>query len=161
MAELIKQALASIYTRKDEEAAILKAEEELKRKKRIKLFDTSFTTQIRVKNTNWGPYKYDAGIATFMYQGVAVGQVDIPKGKAGMRSTKKINLEVSLSTNGLLSSSNLENELSSGVLTLSSQAKLTGKVELMLIMKKKKSANMDCTMKFDLSTKRVQSLECK
>lgn len=37
MAELIKQALASIYTRKDEEAAILKAEEELKRKKRIKL----------------------------------------------------------------------------------------------------------------------------
>jgi hypothetical protein len=209
MAELIKQALASIYTRKDEEAAILKAEEELKRKKRIKLltyigifivfqiivvtvfsltvmkvktpkvrlgtinvqrfdsapatssFDTSFTTQIRVKNTNWGPYKYDAGIATFMYQGVAVGQVDIPKGKAGMRSTKKINLEVSLSTNGLLSSSNLESELSSGVLTLSSQAKLTGKVELMLIMKKKKSANMDCTIKFDLSTKMVQSLECK
>ncbi|KAK9927106.1 hypothetical protein M0R45_024308 [Rubus argutus] len=209
MAELIKQALASIYTRKDEEAAILKAEEELKRKKRIKLFtyigifivfqiivitvfsltvmkvktpkvrlgtinvqrfnsapatpsfDTSFTTQIRVKNTNWGPYKYDAGIATFMYQGVAVGQVDFPKGKASMRSTKKINLEVSLSTNGLLSSSNLESELSSRVLTLSSQAKLTGKVELMLIMKKKKSANMDCTMKFDLSTKKVQSLECK
>ncbi|PRQ17561.1 putative Late embryogenesis abundant protein, LEA-14 [Rosa chinensis] len=125
------------------------------------LFNTSFTTQIRVKNTNWGPYKFDASIATFMYQGLPVGQVAIPKSKAGMRSTKKIDVTMSLSTNGLPSSSNLSTELNSGVLTLTSQAKLTGKVELMLIMKKKKSANMDCTIAFDLSTKTVKSLQCK
>ncbi|XP_062030399.1 uncharacterized protein LOC133746237 [Rosa rugosa] len=123
-------------------------------------FDTTFATQIRVKNTNWGPYKFDASVVTFMYQGAAVGQVAIPKSKAGMRSTKKINVEVSLNSEAL-QSTNLGSDLNSGVLTLTSQAKLTGKVELMLIMKKKKSANMDCTMKFDLSTKTVQSLECK
>ncbi|XP_062025737.1 late embryogenesis abundant protein At1g64065-like [Rosa rugosa] len=124
-------------------------------------FDTTFATQIRVKNTNWGAYKFDAGIATFMYQGVAVGQVSIPKSKAGMRSTKKINVEVSLNSNGLPSTSNLGSELSSGVLTLTSEAKLTGKVELMLIMKKKKAATMNCAMKVDLSTKTIQALECK
>ncbi|KAM5572329.1 hypothetical protein ABKV19_012410 [Rosa sericea] len=124
-------------------------------------FDTTFTTQIRVKNTNWGPYKFDAGTITFMYQGVAIGQVTVPKSKAGMRSTKKMNVEVTLNANGLPSSSNLGSELNSGVLTLNSQAKLTGKVELMLIMKKKKSATMDCTIAFDLSTKTVKSLECK
>ncbi|PRQ19953.1 putative Late embryogenesis abundant protein, LEA-14 [Rosa chinensis] len=124
-------------------------------------FDTTFTTQIRVKNTNWGPYKFDASTATFMYQGVAVGQVSIPKSKAGMRSTKKINVAVSLNTDGIPSSSTLGSELNSEILTLTSQAKLTGKVELMLIMKKKKAANMDCTMAFDLSTKMVKSLQCK
>ncbi|XP_050379123.1 uncharacterized protein LOC126796355 [Argentina anserina] len=124
-------------------------------------FNTRFTTQIRVKNKNWGPYKFDAGTATFMYQGVSVGQVTIPKSKVGMRSTKKIDVTMSLSTDGLPSSSTLSNELNSGVLTLTSQAKLTGKVELMLIMKKKKSASMDCTIAFDLSTKTVKSLQCK
>jgi hypothetical protein len=201
-------ASANGYSLKDEESATLHSEDELKRRKRIKLvmyigafivfqiivmtvfgltvmkvktpkvrlgginvlnlnsvpatpsFDTTFTTQIRVKNTNWGPYKFDAGIATFMYQGVVMGQVSIPKSKAGMRSTKKIDVTVSLNSNGLPSSS-LGSDMNGGILTLSSQAKLTGKVELMFIMKKKKSANMDCTIAFDLSSKTVQTLQCK
>jgi len=123
-------------------------------------FDAKFTTQIRIKNTNWGRYKFDASNVTFLYQGATVGQVDIPKSKAGMLSTKKVNVEVSLSSSSL-SSSNLGSELSSGVLTLNSAAKLTGKVELMLIMKKKKSSNMDCTIAFELSSKTLRSLQCK
>nr|XP_011465629.1 PREDICTED: uncharacterized protein LOC105351809 [Fragaria vesca subsp. vesca] len=126
-------------------------------------FDTTFNTQIRVKNTNWGPYKFDAGMVTFMYQGAPVGTVTslYPKGKAGMRGTKKINVNVSLNTAALPSGSTLSSELSGGVLTLTSKAKLTGKVELMLIMKKKKSASMNCTIQIDVSGKTVKSLECK
>ncbi|KAL6193745.1 hypothetical protein ACLB2K_034829 [Fragaria x ananassa] len=125
-------------------------------------FDTTFNTQIRVKNTNWGPYKFDQGVVTFMYQGMPVGTVVVPKGKAGMRGTKKINVNVRLNTAALpRSSSTLSTELSGGVLTLTSEAKLTGKVELMLIMKKKKSASMNCTIQIDVSGKTVKSLECK
>ncbi|KAL6177322.1 hypothetical protein ACLB2K_048848 [Fragaria x ananassa] len=104
--------------------------------------DTTFEAQLRIKNTNWGPYKFNAGTATFLYQGTAIGQVVIPKGKAGMRSTKKIDVEVSLNTNALPNSSALGTELSSGVLTLTSQVQLKGKVELMLIMKKNKNASI-------------------
>ncbi|KAM5572320.1 late embryogenesis abundant protein [Rosa sericea] len=124
-------------------------------------FSTTFNTQIRVKNTNWGPYKFDQGTVTFMYQGTSVGTVTVPKGKAGMRGTKKINVSVNLNTDSLATSSPLGSELSGGVLTLTSEAKLTGKVELMLIMKKKKSATMSCTIKIDVSRKTVNSLECK
>ncbi|XP_050379124.1 uncharacterized protein LOC126796356 [Argentina anserina] len=123
-------------------------------------FITSFTTQIWVKNTNWGPYMFDGSIATFLYQGVAVGQVLIPKSKAALHSTKKISVSVSLNTDELPSNSTLCSELNSGIMTLSSQAKLTGKVELMLIMKMKKSATMDCITAFDLSTKTVKSTQC-
>ncbi|PRQ18754.1 putative Late embryogenesis abundant protein, LEA-14 [Rosa chinensis] len=211
MAEKTDQAYpiapANGYTRSDGESLV--SEDELKRKKRIKLFtyigifivfqiivmtvlgltvmkvktpkarlgeinvqtlnsvsatpsfDAKFTTQIRIKNTNWGPYKFDAGSATFLYQGVTIGQVAIPKSKAGMLSTKKINVEVSVDTNALPSSSTLGSELNSGVLTLTSQVQLKGKVELMLIMKKNKNAAMDCTIAFDLSSKMVKTLHCK
>ncbi|XP_030955727.1 late embryogenesis abundant protein At1g64065-like [Quercus lobata] len=123
-------------------------------------FDLSFKTQVRVKNTNFGPYKFDSTIATFMYQGVTVGQVIIPKGKAGLRSTKKVGVTVNVNSNALPSTTNLGSELGAHVLTLNSHAKLSGKVELMFIMKKKKSAEMNCTMTIDLSTKAVQSMIC-
>ncbi|KAK9927089.1 hypothetical protein M0R45_024291 [Rubus argutus] len=124
-------------------------------------FDASFTTQIRVKNPNWGPFKFDASIATFSYQGVTLGQVLIQKSKAKMRSTKKIGVTVNLNSKALPSSSNLGSELKSGVLTLRSQAKLSGKVEIMSVTKKKKSAQMDCAIVFDLSKKAIQGMECE
>lgn len=124
-------------------------------------FDASFTTQIRVKNPNWGPFKFDASIATFSYQGVTLGQVLIQKSKAKMRSTKKIGVTVNLNSKALPSSSSLGSELKSGVLTLRSQAKLSGKVEIMSVTKKKKSAQMDCAIVFDLSKKAIQAMECE
>ena len=124
-------------------------------------FDLSFTTQVRVKNANFGPYKFDSTIATFMYQRVTVGQVTIPKGKAGLRSTKKVTVTVDVNSNALSSTTGLGSELGAGVLTLNGQAKLSGKVELMFVMKKKKSAEMNCTMTIEVSTKAVQSMNCK
>ena len=124
-------------------------------------FDLSFTTQVRVKNTNFGPYKYDGTNVTFMYQGVTVGQFTIPKGKAGFRSTKKVSVTVDVNSNALPSTTSLGSELGAGVLTLNSHAKLSGKVELMFVMKKKKSAEMNCNMTIVLSTKEVQALSCE
>ena len=84
-------------------------------------FDITFTTQVGVKNTNFGPYKYDSTNATFMYQGVTLGQVTIPNGKAGLRSTKKVTVNVYLNSNDLPSTTSLGSELGSGVLTLKSK----------------------------------------
>ncbi|KAL6177331.1 hypothetical protein ACLB2K_048857 [Fragaria x ananassa] len=124
-------------------------------------FDMSFTTEIRVKNTNFGPYKYDRSYVTFLYQGTPLVQVTIPKGKAGRRSTEKIGATAILNSKALPSVSNLGSDLDSGVLKLSSQAKISGKVELMFVMKKKKTAEMNCSIEVNLATKGVQALECK
>ncbi|XP_062076012.1 late embryogenesis abundant protein At1g64065-like [Humulus lupulus] len=125
-------------------------------------FDGSFSTQVRVKNTNFGPYKFEATTLNFNYGGATVGQVVIPKGKAGMKSTKKINdVTVVFSSTQLPNSAELGSELTAGTLTLSSSARMNGKVELMLIMKKKKSTNMNCTITIDVAQKTVKSLQCK
>ncbi|PON97741.1 Late embryogenesis abundant protein [Trema orientale] len=124
-------------------------------------FDVTFNAQVRVKNPNFGPYKFDDSTAIFTYGNAIVGQVTIPKSKAGFKSTKKINVVVSLSSKQLPNTANLGSDLTTGTLTLSATAKMTGKVELMLIMKKKKSANMDCTIAIDVNEKKLRSLECK
>ena len=57
-----------------------------------------------------------------MYEGVPVGQVIIPKGKAGLRSTKKVTVTVNVNSNALPTTTGLGSELGAGVLTLNSQA---------------------------------------
>ncbi|XAR70245.1 hypothetical protein NMG60_11027033 [Bertholletia excelsa] len=119
------------------------------------------TGQVRVKNTNFGHYKFDDGIATITYEGTKVGQFIIPERRLRARTTKSIEFIVDLSFAGISNSSRLEGDLRSGVLNLSSQAKLNGKVQLMKVIKKKKRGEMSCTMAVNLSTKQVQDVNCK
>ncbi|KAB8420580.1 hypothetical protein FH972_024975 [Carpinus fangiana] len=124
-------------------------------------FDISFTTQVRVRNTNFGPYKYDSTNVTFTYQGVIVGRASIPKGKAGFRSTKKVSVMVYVNSNVLSSIPSLGSDLNAGVLTLNSHAKLRGKVELIFVLKKEELTEMNCTMNINISTEELRDLNCK
>ncbi|XP_062076016.1 late embryogenesis abundant protein At1g64065-like [Humulus lupulus] len=124
-------------------------------------FDMKFSAQMKVKNSNFGPYKFDDTTVFFTYAGTAVGQVTIPKGKAGFKSNKKINLDVDLSSAKLSNTAELSRDLAAGTLTLQGKATMTGKIELMFIMKKKKSTNMDCTIVIDVNQNKLQSLNCK
>ncbi|KAK4802956.1 hypothetical protein SAY86_001159 [Trapa natans] len=126
-------------------------------------FDVNFTAPVRIKNTNFGPYKYDAATVIFTHGGVEVGQAAIPKGKANLKSTKKVNVAVTVNSSAVAgnSSSSLGSELSSGVLTLNSRGRLNGKVELMFIFKKKKSTDMNCSISISMASKAVQSVRCE
>ena len=118
-------------------------------------FNLSFTAPIRVKNTNFGPYKYDATTVTFMYGGSPIGTADVPKSKANFKSTKKIDLKVNLTSTAAVT------DLNSGNLTITSYGKMNGKVEFMFILKKKKATEMNCTMMINAQAKKVQDVNCK
>ncbi|XP_007040370.2 PREDICTED: late embryogenesis abundant protein At1g64065 [Theobroma cacao] len=125
-------------------------------------FNLRFIAQVTVKNTNFGHYKFDNATMSFLYDGVMVGEAIIPKARARARSTKKLDVTVEVNSSALTSTTTgLGSELSSSVLTLNSQAKLRGKVELMKVMKKKKSPEMNCTLIFNVSTRSLQDLKCK
>ena len=124
-------------------------------------FDLKFIAQVTVKNTNFGHYKFDNSTMSFLYDGVIVGEAIIGKARARARSTKKLDVTVEVNSRALTSTTGLGSELSSNVLTLNSQAKLKGKVELMKVMKTKKSPEMNCTLTFNVSTRNLQDLKCK
>ncbi|KAG5533831.1 hypothetical protein RHGRI_027884 [Rhododendron griersonianum] len=116
-------------------------------------FNLNANVTLGIKNTNFGPYKYDNSTITFYSGDSVVGTATIPKSKAQFRRTKKFTVPVDLVFQTSLASS--------GTVPLRSEAKLTGKVELMLIFKKKKAVNMNCTMDLNSSTKMLENIKCK
>lgn len=117
-------------------------------------FSLNMNAQFEVKNTNFGPYKYDSTTVYFYYNDIQVGSAFIPKSKASFLSTKKINVNIT-------GNANLAGDINSGILPLTSTSRLNGKVELMLIFKKKKAVNMNCTMNVNTTTRELQNVVCK
>lgn len=124
-------------------------------------FSMTLATQVTIKNTNFGHYKYDNSTLNILYGDVRVGEAFIPKGRAKARKTKRFNVTVDISSEALSGNSNFNSDVNSGVLTLTSQARVTGKVTLMKIMKKRKSPQMNCSMGINLATRVFQDLSCK
>ena len=125
-------------------------------------FNVVMNTQLGIKNTNFGPFKYGNNTVAFYYRGTQIGSVFIPKSKANFRRTKKLNVAVSLvAPTNLASNSEWTNDVSSGIVPLTSTSRLSGKIEIMFIFKKKRSVNMNCTMDLNISTKQLQNIKCK
>ncbi|XP_052185336.1 uncharacterized protein LOC127796982 [Diospyros lotus] len=125
-------------------------------------FNLRMNAQLGVKNNNFGPYKFDNTTIFFYYNGTQVGRGAVSKSKANFRSTKKLDVAVDLvAPASLAGNSELERELSSGILPLTSASKLDGKVTIMFMLKKKKSAEMNCNMEVNTITKQLQNVKCR
>jgi len=124
-------------------------------------FNLRMNAQLGVKNTNFGPYKFDNTTIFFYYKGNQVGSGAVRKSKANFRSTKKLDVALDLVVPASLAgSSGLERDLSSGILPLTSSSKLNGKVTIMFMFKKKKSTQMNCNMEVNTITKQLQNVKC-
>lgn len=124
-------------------------------------FNLVMGTQFTIKNTNFGHFKYEYGIVRFSYGGMIVGEVQLSEARARARSTKNVYALVTLSSSGLPSNSKLTSDMGGGILPLTSNSKLDGKIHLMKVIKKKKSALMDCTLDVNLGMKKIQNVQCK
>ncbi|GMP70380.1 hypothetical protein CsSME_00029254 [Camellia sinensis var. sinensis] len=121
----------------------------------------TMNAKLGVKNPNFSPYKYRNTTIEFYYGVTLVGTAIVPKSKVGHLKTKKFNVAVNLiAPPSLLSDTKLASDISFRLLPLSSQSKLSGKVELILIMKKKKSTQMSCTMNVNIMTQQLQDVKC-
>ncbi|KAK8623545.1 hypothetical protein V6N13_118428 [Hibiscus sabdariffa] len=124
-------------------------------------FNIKLNAQVAVKNTNFGHFKFENTTISFEYGGVGVGDALVARGRSKARSTKKMNVAVELNSNNIPNNSSLQSEIESGYLALTCHSKLSGKVQLMKLIKKKKSAEMRCAMVVNLVTKAVQDIKCQ
>lgn len=124
-------------------------------------FTLRMDTQFTVKNTNFGHFKYELGNVTFAYNGTPVGVANIEKARARARSTKKVDVVVDLRSASLRNSNELGRDISSGFIPLTSYSKLDGKIHLMKVIKRKKSAEMNCTMEIGIASRTLRIITCK
>ncbi|PIN01556.1 hypothetical protein CDL12_25931 [Handroanthus impetiginosus] len=117
--------------------------------------------QVDIKNTNFGHFKYNNSTLTVLYDGVPLGEVVIPQGRAKARKTRRFNVAVDLSSERLSGNgNNLGNDINSGILRLRSEGRVSGKVHLMKIIKRNKSGVMNCDWSINLGTRQVENLRC-
>ncbi|XP_047336603.1 late embryogenesis abundant protein At1g64065-like [Impatiens glandulifera] len=120
-------------------------------------FSMTLNAKITVKNTNFGPFKYDNSTAVLSYREKPVGVVGINGGQAGLRSTKKVDVVITV----MSSEEMIGDDLYSGKVTLTAEATVEGKVVILWFMKKKnKLVGLNCTMDFNIVAKSVDGLLC-
>merc|ERR1712202_31772 len=83
----------------------------------------------------------------FYYEDVKIGKAFIHKAQLDARSTRKFYIRVKLTSSYVSKSSLLFiQDLKSGVLPITMQAKMTGKITLLKLLKNDKSTNLNCNM---------------
>ncbi|WCJ36746.1 hypothetical protein M5689_017927 [Euphorbia peplus] len=127
-------------------------------------FNFTINTQFGVKNTNFGHFKYEMSNVTFKYRGIIVGVVSVDKARARAKSTRKFEAKVVLQTDTTTFTPEdfdlLNSDLKLGKLPITSSSRLNGKIQLMMMIKKKKSAQLSCNMDVDIVTRTLQNIIC-
>lgn len=119
----------------------------------------TLNAELAVKNANFGPYKYRSTTVEFFYRGAKVGEVFVPSAKANWKTTKEFDAAaVELNLSG---GAELSGDLSGGVVRITSSARMSGKVEMLFVMKKDRSTRMNCSMDIVMASRTVGNIECE
>ncbi|KAK4804304.1 hypothetical protein SAY86_004121 [Trapa natans] len=110
----------------------------------------------RKKRIKWAAY----GAAFVVFQTIVIVVFVMVVMKV-RRPKFRLGADVTVQTWSSTATTALSSELSTGVLTLSGEGRMEGKAEIMLIFKKKKATDMNCTMVFDVTTKKIASVNCE
>ncbi|XP_021289335.1 late embryogenesis abundant protein At1g64065-like [Herrania umbratica] len=124
-------------------------------------FNLTLVTEITVENSNFGDFRFENTTGTVWCGSVVVGEMKIPTGRAQARATERLNVSVDVSSLRTPGTKNLSCNISSGLLELNSHVKLSGKVSIMDIMKRRRHPEMNCFMTLNLTEHTKQDFPCK
>lgn len=123
-------------------------------------FNFTLVTQFSVENTNFGDFRFDNSTGSVWCGSEVVGIMKIPKGRAQARASERMKVSIQVSSVRLSDAKNLASNMSYGLLELKSYVKLSGKVNIMNIMKRRRNPEMNCFMKLNLTGNTIQGLKC-
>ncbi|XP_024978963.1 late embryogenesis abundant protein At1g64065-like [Cynara cardunculus var. scolymus] len=121
-------------------------------------FTTLLHTQVTIKNSNFGHYKYQNSTVVLAYRGTHIGEAGLENGWAKARSVKKINITVVVSSKHLMGI--VSDNGGSRTIPLTASALVTGKIHILKIVRRRKVAPMNCTMDVDTQTPSIHNLHC-
>ncbi|XP_022733169.1 late embryogenesis abundant protein At1g64065-like [Durio zibethinus] len=123
-------------------------------------FNFTLLTEVTVGNTNFGDFRFENTTGSVSCGSIVVGDVKIPTGRAQARATERLNVSVDVSSLRISDMKSLSTNISSGFLELNSNVKLSGKVNILNIMKRRRYPEMNCFMTLNLTGQTIQNLTC-
>ncbi|XP_030530254.1 late embryogenesis abundant protein At1g64065-like [Rhodamnia argentea] len=116
-----------------------------------------------LRNTNFGRFEFLNGTAvSVIYGGTALGGGKISGGRARAREREKVTVKMEVRSSELAADGrkNLTSDVGSGMVKLTSYAKMRGRVTVVGWIKRWRTAEMNCTMSLDLRGRMVRDLRC-
>ncbi|KAL1552806.1 hypothetical protein AAHA92_13562 [Salvia divinorum] len=113
--------------------------------------------ELGVKNSNFGRFKFGRTAVYFFYNDAQVGEAAVGAGRANWRSTERLRVKVDVNVGG---SAQLERDLSAGVVALTGRAGMRGDVRVAMVFKKKRSAEMNCSMEIVTGIQQLRNIVC-
>ncbi|KVI10157.1 late embryogenesis abundant protein At1g64065-like [Cynara cardunculus var. scolymus] len=124
-------------------------------------FDIVMNTEFGIRNKNFRRFRYRSTTVDFYYRDRKIGEGFVWNEKVNSRDTRKFTVPVMLSSTNVTSSSELRNDLNSGVLPLRSRSRLTGKFKILVVFRKYKHVNMDCSMDLVIASRELRIISCR
>ncbi|XP_008465308.2 uncharacterized protein LOC103502964 [Cucumis melo] len=110
----------------------------------------SINVDLTVENPNKVAFEYSKSTAVVIYRGEKVGEAPIPGGRLPGKGTEKMNLTLTIMGERMLGRSEVFSDVVSGQLSISTLARLAGKVKVMGVVKIHVVASTSCDLIIDV-----------
>ncbi|KAJ8529236.1 hypothetical protein K7X08_036071 [Anisodus acutangulus] len=115
---------------------------------------------VSVKNPNYASFRYSNTTTTISYRDTVVGEARGPPGKSKARRTMRMNITIDIITDKIVSHPGLQDDISTGLLTMNSFTSVGGRVKLLNMIKKHVVVKMNCSITVNITSQSIQDQKC-
>ncbi|XP_049411621.1 uncharacterized protein LOC125874666 [Solanum stenotomum] len=115
---------------------------------------------VSVKNPNYSSFRYSNTTTTISYRDTVVGEARGPPGKSKARKTVRMNVTIDIITDKIVSHPGLQDDISSGLLTMNSYTSVGGRVKLLNMIKEYVVVKMNCSITVNITSQSIQDQKC-
>lgn len=125
------------------------------------LSNMSLTARVSVKNPNFATFKYRNTSTTIYYRGtVVIGEARGPGGRARARRTTTMNITVDLMIARILGDPNLQSDVSSGLIPISSYTRVGGRVKVLAFITRHANVELNCSVLVNITSQAIHEQQC-
>ncbi|KAF5195502.1 Late embryogenesis abundant (LEA) hydroxyproline-rich glycoprotein family [Thalictrum thalictroides] len=117
--------------------------------------------ELSVKNPNIATFKYGNSTTILYYHGIIVGEAHTPLGQAKARRTHNMTMSIDVITSRFRTDPNFFEDITSGILTMSSYTHLGGRVKIAKIIKKHIDVKLNCTITANIRSQKFVDQKCE
>lgn len=126
---------------------------------RLRVFlNVTLDANVSIKNPNRVGFKYRDSTAILRHRGNDVGSVPVPAGRIGSKSTKSMNLTLTIMADRLMSDASVYSDAVSGTLPFQTYVRISGKVRIVVSIHVVSKAT--CDFDINLVNQTLSNMNC-
>lgn len=121
----------------------------------------TIVADVSIKNPNVASFRFANTTTHLYYNGSIIGESNTLSGEVGARKTLRMNVWIEVMVDKMMKIGRLKSDLDMGLLPISSDTKVSGKVKITSGIKTSVVVKLKCTMNVNVSSWGMQDQDCR